>query len=51
MPYRGASGAGGKRAAAVIINVLKQELPKEQRSRFWAFGTGAFAYTAILLTL
>jgi hypothetical protein len=38
-------------AGGIILNVLKQELPKEQRSRFWAFGTGAFAYTAILLTL
>jgi uncharacterized membrane protein len=35
----------------IILNVLKQELLKEQRSRFWAFGAGAVAYTAILLTL
>lgn len=38
-------------AGGIILNVLKEELPKEQRSRFWAFGTGAFAYTVILLTL
>jgi hypothetical protein len=35
----------------VIMNVLKEELPQERKSRFWAFAVGAGAYAAILLTL
>lgn len=34
---------------ATILNVLKEELPAEQRSRFWAFAAGAFGYAALLL--
>lgn len=34
---------------ATILNVLKEELPAERRSRFWAFATGAFGYAALLL--
>ncbi len=32
----------------VILNVLKEELPEERRSRFWAFALGAGAYAALL---
>ena len=37
-------------AGGVIMNVLKEELPQERKSRFWAFAVGAGAYAAILLT-
>lgn len=36
-------------AGGVILNVLKEELPQERASRFWAFGAGAGAYTVLLL--
>ncbi len=38
-------------AGGVILNVLKEELPRESESRFWAFAAGALAYTALLLTI
>lgn len=33
----------------VILTVLKEEVPSEQQSRFWAFAAGALAYSALLL--
>ncbi len=36
-------------AGGVIMNVLKEELPEEQESRFWAFALGAALYSVILL--
>ena len=36
-------------AGGVMLNVLKEELPEERQSRFWAFAFGASAYAAILL--
>ncbi len=36
-------------AGGVIMNVLKEELPEERQSRFWAFAVGAAAYAALLL--
>lgn len=38
-------------AGSVILNVLKEELPEERRSHFWAFAAGAIAYTGVLLAL
>ncbi len=38
-------------AGGVILNVLKEELPEERESRFWAFALGAAVYAALLLTL
>ncbi len=38
-------------AGGVILNVLKEEVPNERQSRFWAFAAGLIAYTALLLTL
>jgi zinc transporter ZupT len=38
-------------AGGVIMNVLKEELPEERESRFWAFALGAALYTAVLLAL
>lgn len=36
-------------AGGVLLNVLKEELPEEQQSNFWAFVIGAIGYTALLL--
>lgn len=36
-------------AGGVILNVLKEELPEERKSRFWAFAGGAALYTVLLL--
>ena len=38
-------------AGGVILNVLKEELPEERESRFWAFVIGAGVYTALLLAM
>jgi len=38
-------------AGGTIMNVLKEELPKERESRFWAFALGAALYAALLLAL
>ena len=35
----------------VILNVLKEEVPSERQSRFWAFAFGMAGYAALLLTL
>ena len=37
-------------AGGVILNVIKEELPEERESRFWAFALGAALYTVVLLT-
>lgn len=36
-------------AGGVIMNVLKEELPEERESSFWAFAAGAALYAAVLL--
>ncbi len=38
-------------AGGVILNVLKEELPEERESRFWAFAVGAGAYAVLLLAV
>lgn len=38
-------------AGGVILNVLKEELPEERKSRFWAFALGAAVYAALLLLI
>lgn len=35
----------------VILNVLKEELPEERESRYWAFVLGALLYAILLLSL
>ncbi len=35
-------------AGAVILNVLKEELPENRQSRFWPFAAGVGAYAAML---
>jgi hypothetical protein len=36
-------------AGGIILNVLKEELPEDRESRFWAFAAGVAAYAALLL--
>lgn len=36
-------------AGGIVLNVLKEELPEERHSRFWAFALGAALYAALLL--
>jgi hypothetical protein len=36
-------------AGGVIMNVLKEELPEERESRFFAFALGAALYSVVLL--
>lgn len=36
-------------AGGVVLNVIKEELPAERESRFWAFSAGVGVYTVILL--
>lgn len=38
-------------AGGVVLNVLKEELPRERQSRFWAFALGVAAYSALLLSM
>lgn len=38
-------------AGGVVLNVLKEELPEERKSRFWAFAAGAAVYAGLLLSL
>lgn len=38
-------------AGGVVLNVLKEELPEERESRFWAFAAGAAGYAALLLVV
>lgn len=35
----------------VVLNVLKEELPEERKSRFWAFALGAGLYAVLLLSI
>jgi hypothetical protein len=36
-------------AGGIVLNVLKEELPEDRQSRFWAFAGGAALYAALLL--
>jgi zinc transporter ZupT len=38
-------------AGCMILIVMKEELPEERESRYWAFVTGAGVYSALLLLL
>jgi zinc transporter ZupT len=38
-------------AGGMILNVLKEELPEDRESRFWAFALGAGLYAALLLAV
>lgn len=36
-------------AGGIILNVMKEELPEERESNFWAFAAGMGAYTILLM--
>jgi hypothetical protein len=36
-------------AGGIVLNVMKEELPEERESRFWAFASGVAGYAAVLL--
>jgi len=36
-------------AGGIVLNVLKEELPEDRESKFWALATGAVVFTALLL--
>ncbi|WP_121744133.1 hypothetical protein [Natronorubrum halophilum] len=36
-------------SGGIILNVIKEELPRDRESRFWAFVAGIMGYTGILL--
>ncbi|MBE9212239.1 hypothetical protein IQ247_05860 [Plectonema cf. radiosum LEGE 06105] len=38
-------------AGGIVLNVLKEELPEERESCFWAFALGAAIYSVLLLAL
>lgn len=38
-------------SGSVVLNVLKEELPEERKSRFWAFCTGALFYSLLLILI
>ncbi|MCT7978156.1 hypothetical protein [Laspinema olomoucense] len=38
-------------AGGIILNILKEELPEERESKFWAFAVGAAAYALLLLII
>lgn len=43
------AGAIALLAGSVVLNVIKEELPEERESRFWAFALGTAAYAALLV--
>ncbi len=38
-------------SGGVLLNVMREELPEDRDSRFWAFALGAGVYTIVILTL
>jgi zinc transporter ZupT len=38
-------------AGGVVLNVLKEELPEERKSRFWPFAAGTAAFAGLLLMM
>jgi len=38
-------------AGGIVLDVIKEELPEQCQSDFWAFGGGAAAYSLVLLFL
>jgi hypothetical protein len=36
-------------SGGIVLNAIKEELPKERESRFWPFALGAVTYAALLL--
>ncbi|HEY9835818.1 MAG TPA: hypothetical protein V6D27_02915 [Vampirovibrionales bacterium] len=38
-------------AGGIILNILKEELPEERETQFWAFAAGAGVYSVLLLSV
>lgn len=38
-------------SGGIVLNVIKEELPPERESRFWAFALGASGYASLLIAL
>lgn len=38
-------------AGGIVMNVLKEELPRERESAFWAFAVGAASYATLLMAI
>lgn len=38
-------------AGGIILNILKEELPEERKSNFWAFAFGVIAYATLLIII
>lgn len=38
-------------SGGIVLNVLKEEIPGERHSRFWAFAAGIAGYAAVLLSM
>jgi hypothetical protein len=51
VPKAAVAGLTAFLGGGVVLNVLKEEVPSERQSRFWAFALGAIGYAALLLTL
>lgn len=51
LPEAGIAALTAFLGGGVVLNVLKEEVPSERQSRFWAFAGGAVAYAALLLAL
>lgn len=51
LPEAGVAALTAFLGGGVVLNVLKEEVPSERQSRFWAFAGGAVAYAALLLAL
>lgn len=49
LPKIGPAILQGILAGAVLLNVFKEELPAESRSRLWPFALGAAAYSLVLV--
>lgn len=49
MPKIGPAILQGILAGAVLLNVFKEELPKESKSRLWPFALGAALYAVVLV--
>jgi hypothetical protein len=45
----GAAAVFAVLAGGIILNVMKEELPEDRQSRFWAFAAALAGYSAILL--
>lgn len=50
-PEAGVAALTAFLGGGVVLNVLKEEVPSQRQSRFWAFAGGAAGYAALLPAL